>query len=286
MNTRTCKLYCIILLFPNLLLAAELSANSQELQSIKLTKTRSPGAELQLQTRKASLPQIFNEISKTTGTVVHYSVVPQEPVTATCAGSNVTEILTCLLGHQINLVYVDAQNTAPDQQQHSARQPAEIWLLGSSLNTCTAGAASIASSLSPDRPDTDSAQAIEATAEEQQLQTLERVREARIRAQALVSLSNSREVDDDTVAKILQDALSDDDPGVRSKALSGLVRREGPAASDVLQHALLNDSDARVRITALSYIKDDSALFEQALNDSDEQVRILAKMKLEILLAE
>ena len=55
-------------------------------------------------------------------------MLPEAPLTATCVGANVGQVMDCLVAKQVGLVA-----HKPNQDK-----PAEFWLLGSSVGSCQA----------------------------------------------------------------------------------------------------------------------------------------------------
>lgn len=74
--------------------------------------------QLLLEARQAPLAQILKTIADKIGAQIHYSVLPQEPVTATCAGKTTQAVMECLVAKQIGLIAHKATKT----------KPAEFWL--------------------------------------------------------------------------------------------------------------------------------------------------------------
>jgi hypothetical protein len=50
---------------------------------------------LRLEARQARLGKIFKEIAAQTGTIIHNSVLPEAPVTATSACGNIWQLMDC-----------------------------------------------------------------------------------------------------------------------------------------------------------------------------------------------
>lgn len=96
--------------------------------SINLTLSKHASTAIRLEARSSPLAQILKAIADKTGVNIHYSVLPEAPVTATCVGANVGQIMDCLVAKQVGLVAHKAQKD----------KPAEFWLLGSSVGSCQA----------------------------------------------------------------------------------------------------------------------------------------------------
>jgi hypothetical protein len=103
------------------------------------------------------------------------------------------------------------------------------------------------------------------------------------RLQALLTLVASAPVDQGTVVDAALDAaLADKDAMVRAQAVQALVRRGGPEATGYLEQAL-RDQDPGVRIMALESVvpaQHGVDLVKQALSDSDPAVRAMAEAML------
>lgn len=87
--------------------------------SIQITLTEQKDSAIHLEARQAPLGQILKEIATKTGAIIHYSVLPETPVTATCAGANIGQVMDCLVAKQVGLV----------AHKNQKDNPAEFWLL-------------------------------------------------------------------------------------------------------------------------------------------------------------
>ncbi len=259
-------------------------------KNIQFVATDKAGGELQLEVRQAPLAAVLDEIADATGVAIHYSVLPQELVTASCAGSNVSGILTCLLERKADLVYKYRGVSAQDTQ--SQREPEEVWVLGTELaadgvNSAAFKAADsegLLKSRSTDRDNrgdqTDSGQ--DGVDDTDTLLKMTGSNDPAERADALALLAVNGPFGDADIRKALETALTDKDANVRAQALSSLARRDGDGAAAQLQAALA-DSDVSVRLMAVDSAGNNPALLQQAVTDSDETVRTLATIKLEAL---
>lgn len=285
-HTLTICYLSLLMLFPKILFSSNDLPDRHPEGQLVFKQNANSSTNLQLQVTEAQLSDVLDKISSKTGIPLHYSDLPGKTITATCVGANIKQLLTCLLGPNTNLVYQYVEE-AHHKQNNNKQQPSEIWLLSSSINTCQEDAA-VSAEIQQTLPQSSKSTANDATTEEQLLQSIARAKakDAKLRSQALTELSNIGSTDDSRVNEILLEALSDDDATVRQQALSGLFRREGNAISDLVQQTLLEDKDANVRLKALNYVGDDTALLEQALNDNDPNVRRLAKLKLSVLTPE
>lgn len=260
-------------------LLANDSYGSGEQPLIRVIQTGPPGLGVQIEAKRALLPEVFAAITRKTGVPIRYSVLPEGWVTATCFGKDVSEVLQCLLGANANLVvrYSD-QSLANNEQSRLA----EVWLLGASFEKkptqgdCVASLPLKKSATQPNNKDRIAV----ATAERQRLVNifLERVRadNPEERMGAIETLGAQAQQGDQRVLSVLHEALSDDHPHVRGQAIISLKRLEGRVDGEVLQQGL-QDSDALVRMTALEMGQNDIGIIEQALYDSDREVRQFAK---------
>ena len=246
---------------------------------------------MELEVRQAPLVRVIEEISKATGIRSHYSVLPEEPVTATCAGDSLQQVLECLLGSDADVMFRNPGATARD----AARGwPEEFWVLGSSFangrgkgapdtGRCSAaaghdsGRSEAIGTVRRDPPLPDAAGLLEMAAADDPQQ----------RADALSRLVADGGVDEGDLRQVLEQALSDSDAYVRTKAVYGLARLEGQDGITHLQ-AALQDRDPSVRLMAVDSAGSDArsvALLEQAVGDDDDVVSALAQAKLESLAA-
>jgi hypothetical protein len=246
-------------------------------QPLQLTLSQHPGIELLLESRQAPLDDILKQISLKSGVAINYSVLPQQTVTATCAGSTVTELLICLLGPDINLAY-RFQETAKHTAPNTIRHPAEIWLLGSSLSHCQTNQAPPIAELSQLPTTLD-----ETAVSNLQDHLIEKVQDPNpeVRAKNILALSYDQEIDNEIIQSILLEALEDSAAIVRAQAVSALVRRDADAAKGTLLQTLMDDAPD-VRMKAITLINDDAALLP-LLEDEDGDVRLIAETKIKFL---
>jgi HEAT repeat protein len=158
--------------------------------------------------------------------------------------------MDCLVAKQIGLV----------TNKPEPGKPAEFWLLGTSFDSCLATTVEPADSLFMQPQSTDPQQRAEG-----------------IRNLGAIGLKNDPDIDNP-----LRNAMNDKDAIVREQAIRSIALLAGDDVAD-RQSLALKDKDVNVRLTALSDIKDDPILLQQALNDIDQSVRNLAQSKLEDL---
>jgi HEAT repeats len=245
-----------------------------------LVITDDKGSELQLEVRQMPLAKVLESIVKKTHVPIHYSVLPDGLVTATCVGTTLKHVLECLLDRKADLIvrYPRSPSSAD-----AKGQVAEAWILGSRLEGTSAkadcptiGAASL--SLQQHKQVTQA----EADRTDELLKKAQSKAPAE-RAEAIGGLLAGARKGDADVKAMLEQALTDQDPQVRAQAISSYSHREGNAALGAIQAALHDDS-IDVRLMAVGGITDDIALLQQAVNDSDETIRSLAEMKLQELI--
>jgi hypothetical protein len=296
---RTFALPCIIILLMGYagVTDAQTSADAVAINPAKaqtdLLITGNKGSEFQLEVRQLPLAQVLEAITAKTHVPIHYSVLPEGLVTATCVGTTLKQVLECLLDRKADLIVrnplspVEADSTGQGQA-------AEVWILGSRL----AGSQHNANCIATTGRAADKVSLIlrqneirqnEKNAEAEPDRTDELLKTAQSknpaeRAQAIGALLADGRQDDPVVKATLERALTDQDANVRAQAISSLAHREaGGAAAGAIQEAL-RDSSEDVRLMAVDGISDDIPLLQQAINDSDETVRTLAAVKLEQLI--
>ena len=265
--------------------------------SIQITLSKQADTAIRLEARAAPLGQILKAIADKTGAQIHYSVLPPEPVTASCAARTVSGLLECLLGFRADRVYRYPRNRAAklgiknpneaDQTkapaQDIAAQPEEIWLLATNIP--------VKAGISGNNRVKGEEPEVSATPEptdEEQAQIEETIKQARSknvdeRSTALYNLGLIGQKDDPNIRKVLEEALADNDPNVRTQAITSLMQREGENAAFEVQQAL-KDTDINVRMAVLGNVYDVETL-QQALADSDQSVRDFAKSKLDDMTA-
>ena len=249
----------------------------------------SKGSELQLEVRQMPLERVFSTITAKTGVPIHYSVVPQGLVTATCVGATLKQVMECLLSRKADLIVSYHKPTTQAQAKVSDKnQPSEMWVLGSRFTdtancsgaTVTQQAINNASVKSP------ASQFNAAEVEPDQTDDLlkrAKSKDAAARADAIGALMAAGRVGDANVKRALEEALTDPNANVRAQAISSLSHREGSAAAAAALQDALHDADAGVRLVAVDGAGYNIALLQQAINDDDDTVRTLAMSKLEEL---
>jgi hypothetical protein len=255
--------------------------------NISLILSQDAVSAIQLEVRQASLSQVLDKITQTTGIPIHYSVLPEGRVTATCVGATPKQILECLLNHKADLIF--RSDTATHHTTKNNLE--EVWVLGAKFDAISPSVTSAECETTVSKLQAQ-LQAMRAQAHEQQnpdqtetLLKLAQSKNPEDRVQGIGGLLAAGKTGDPAIKAALQAALSDNDANVRAQAISSYAHREGDDAAAELQTAM-QDSSVDVRIMAVDSAGNNIALLKQALHDQDETVRSLAALKLESLNAE
>ncbi len=243
--------------------------------SIQLTLSKQTDTAIRLEARAAPLAQILKALADKTGAQIHYSVLPEAPVTATCVGANVGQVMDCLVAKQVGLVAHKPQKD----------KPAEFWLLGSSVGSCqavTVAASPIQKIAAEPTPEALAAAELALQEHTDHLLKQTQSKDPNQRAEGIGNLGAVGPKNDPVVDEALRNAMTDINADVRVQAIRAIVQRGGDEVADQVGLAL-KDKDVNVRLTAVSDIQDDETLLQQALSDSDQSVRDLAKDKLQDL---
>lgn len=247
--------------------------------TIDITLSKDNGSEFRLEARQAPLAQVLLNLSKKTGMQIHYSVLPEGFVTATCVGSSTKQLLECLLARKADLVFRYPKGLAKSAE----RQPTDAWILGAKYTTGLTPIVDICLSDQDKKP-----QETQQTTEQEEAQ--KRTEELLVKAKskktdervaAISELLSQASPGDPEVLESLETALNDKDTKVRAQAISTYANLEGEEANAALQEAL-HDPDAWVRQMAVDSTND-KTLLQQAVNDSEEPIRSLALQKLKSL---
>lgn len=231
-----------------------------------------------LEVRQAPLTMVLAKIEAEAGVPVHYSVLPEGMVTATCAGPSIKTILECLLNGKADLIV----RTAPGNTA-STDTILEAWVLGSRLDGTAAKDCSLFArndAAVTVRSDESSLQTEVEQLRSQELLRMTQSENPEERAGAIAAFLSEGDGDDPEIKAALDQALLDEDAGVRAQAVSVLSRREDSATRQAILQDALQDESPDVRAMAVDSINDDKVLLQQAVSDSDESIRALAAMKL------
>ena len=201
--------------------------------SINLTLSKHADTAIRLEARSVPLAQILKAIADKTGVNIHYSVLPEAPVTATCVGANVGQIMDCLVAKQVGLVAHKPQKD----------KPAEFWLLGSSVGSCQAvtvvPSASLIEEETEQEPTPEEQAQVDQAMQEQSDRFLEQAKgkDPAKRAEAISNLISGGVKDDPSVFKTLEEAMADKNANVRAQAIAALAQREGEGATEALRQS-------------------------------------------------
>ncbi|MBK8815775.1 MAG: HEAT repeat domain-containing protein [Methylococcaceae bacterium] len=247
---------------------------------LDFVSTTHKGSEYRLEVRQMPLGQVLKRIEAETQVPIHYSVLPEGLVTATCVGSALKTILECLLDRKADLI---VRYSADKIQSNGTIL--ETWVLGSRLDGAVARNCPV-----PLEHYIDATTLPENQQEEEvaRLRTQELLKMARSenpeeRASAIGAFLSEGGEDDPEITAALEHALTDEDGNVRAQAVSNLSHRGDNASNSSIVQEALQDSSPDVRMMAVDSITDDEALLRLAIQDSDETVRSLAGLKLEQL---
>ncbi len=244
------------------------------------------GSEFQLEVRQMPLVQVLKELSTKTSIPIHYSVLPEGLITATCVGNSLKPVLECLLNRKADIIVRYSKGKITNTKNG---QIAEAWVLGSKLEAVPNSALCIAEgkqgsmnfNVAEQGDNTDTK-----TKPNQSDYLLKIVQTGNPteRAEAIGNLLAIGAPNDPKVKAILEEAVHDQDENVRAQAISTLTHRDDydENAKVIIQEAL-QDSSVDVRMMAVDGITDDVGLLQQAANDSDETISAYATQKLEEL---
>lgn len=239
------------------------------------------GIEFQLEVKQIPLAQVLDSIAKQIRIPIHYSVLPEGLVTATCVGATIKQVLTCLLDHKADLIVRYKQ---PGEKSANNQNIVEAWILGSRLDGYPVTRIDcIADAKTELVIEQKQLEEVNVTKEVEALLVRAKSKNPAERADAIGALLGSGRPGDATVNAVLEEALHDEEGSVRAQAISTLSHLEGAAAKPAIQEAL-HDSSPDVRLMAVDAITDDIGLLQEAVNDSDEAIRNLATAKLDRLM--
>lgn len=262
---------------------AENALESPTPAKTELVTSQEKGSELQLEVRQMPLTKVMDAIAKKTNIPIHYSVLPEGFITATCVGASLKPVLECLLNHKADIIV----RYSHDKSNITANnQIAEAWILGSKLEATPSNQACTKTNEKASLSLIDKDQETESKPDQSdELLKIAKSNNASARADAIGALLTIGRTNDPQIKAMLEEAIHDQDANVRAQAVSTLTLREDfrGNATEVIQEAM-QDSSAEVRMMAVEGIRDDIGLLQQAINDSDEVIRTLATSKLEELM--
>ena len=249
----------------------------------ELVTSKEKGSELQLEVRQMPMVKVLDAIVKKTNIPIHYSVLPEGFVTATCVGTSLKPVLECLLDRKADIIIRYSQNKSSPSNHN---QIAEAWILGSKLEAVPSSQVCATpvekGSLSLINTDQETESKPDQTGE---LVKIAKSGNANERAEAIGALLEIGRKGDPQIKGMLEEAVHDQDANVRAQAVSTLTHLDEfkDGTTEIIKEAM-QDSSVDVRLMAVDGITDDIDLLQQAVNDSDETVRSLATLKLEELM--
>ena len=251
-------LACLLFLF-----ASSIQAEAGPTPQLKITHFEN-NSLLHVQAQQVEFSVLLQSLSLAAGFAMHYQQLPtQTQVNGDCIAENLAELLSCLLGAPVNTVirYSDQGRTQ------------ELWLL-------PADKKAVNTSFMP-----DSGVDIVVESESDDLLDQAQSKDLSERLQAVAEIGVT-DVKDKALAKaVLQNALNDEHPGVRAKAIASLSRIGGVAETRPQISEMLQDKDVSVRLAAVVAAYQDREILQQAQDDADEQVRMVASVSLQKILA-
>ncbi|MDD5124770.1 MAG: HEAT repeat domain-containing protein [Methylovulum sp.] len=239
-------------------------------EAIRLTAYSNADQQIKLEASKKTLAQVLDTLAKNTGVIIHFSGLPDAPVSVACAGSNIKQLLECLLDKQADMVFRYAQATA-------TAQPAvleEIWVFGAAKDG--------KQGTLKNKADKKLLMQASNNNDTGKLLAMAQVNDPGSRADAIGALAVQTPDKDPLVRKTLVSALSDSSAEVRAQAVFALSKYDDADATDGLASAL-QDEDVSVRLMVVDSAGHHPDLLQQALVDGDETVRLYAASKLEAL---
>lgn len=282
------KYLLILTLYPCHLYAKQTSneIDSNQLPSIQFSTSVHDPIAIHLNVKASKLDEVLLEIKQKTGTLLHYSTLPEEPITKICNEPDIKHVLQCLLGNQFSLVYLQPQSDLGKVNQTKAE---EIWILGpnaehkhkiDTVNTPDSSRLNIdqkdsSSMLNPKRILGYISQLSKGNLNAlQRKQTLSEL--------AALGKTDAPEIDNE-IARILEAALNDESAEIRAQAVFGLTQQDSPNIAEVLLEAI-HDQNPDVRLMAVDSAKmsdpQSQAILHEALSDSEENIRAAAMSKL------
>ena len=239
--------------------------------AMRIAVTAEPGL-ITLEARDAPLRLALDELARKTGARVHYTILPENRVTALCAGESVKAVMRCVLGAEADLMF---RSRSEGSKNGAGRHALDVWVLGSSFAKARSA---------PDGRDSAGCPTAAAkTPEPDDIQPwleMARTGDPAQRANAIARLASGGRIEAGTLRATLEQALADADPSVRAQAVYGLAR-QGDASAEL--QAALHDGDPAVRLMAVDSVGASAqglAMLREALTDSDETVSRLAALKL------
>ena len=220
---------------------------------------------LNINEQQVTVKNLLKKLSKETGVIFHYTILPSDKVDVMCAG-NLKQVLLCIVGENTNVVFRYNSN-AELKSEHN--YIVEAWLLAPNTET---GDDISHNSKVVDKTDF-------------RLDRINRfLAEAKnpvLKVDAIERLAIEGQKEDVRVINALKAALIDKNPMIRAQAIFGLGRMGADDLDRLLEQAM-SDASVDVRLRVLEVSERDSPLVRQALNDVDSSVREFAAIKLAV----
>lgn len=234
---------------------------------------------MNLEVVQKPLPDVLELIAKKANITVHFSGLPETPISATCTADNTKQILECLLDKRADLVFRYGQS-ATDANNRLA----EVWILGTSNGNAKGLTKEKVITVST-KVDTKNSNPLLQQFDENGINTLLAMAQANDpedRRNAIATLALQDQTKNILVRNTLTKALTDKSAEVRAQAVFALAKFDDSNVSADLESAL-QDNDVSVRLMVVDSADNHPSLLKLALNDSDESVRAAAGYKLETL---
>lgn len=281
-------LSCLIFIF-SLPFTAQISfagkgtaKNSEQTSSLKTIQSsvqvdlpKNKDDTIHLRAKHTTLDRILTTLSAKTGVKIHYSALPSNLITVTCAEASVKTVVECLLGPGANLATKIPEKTSEAiQALNPDAQAAELWILSAptSLSHADSPKAETLAEQSPQpaqrkpKPQ-DIAERDRDQFEETLKQTTSKNPEER--ATALYNLGLTGKDDDPDVKDALRQALSDEAPNVREQAAISITQSGDPELIAELNKQPKIGIDAD-RTTDGNTLSQDVALLQKAAKGGEK----------------
>lgn len=248
---------------------------AREEGDVKVERDRSG---IRLEVREARLARVLDALSERLGAPIRYVNAPEQPVTVTCRGHNLENVLRCLLGADADLVFQYAGPAKPG----AARRVVDVKVLASTfMNLPPVDSGSVAA---PSIPAPLGKNAGKGGDSLDAVLAMTKSDDPEQRAMALEKIKRVDGVDDATLKAAYQSAMNDADGDVRAEAISGMALLDEEGRFGLLTSAMA-DEHPSVRLAALDSMEfnpESRPYYEKALTDEDETVRELAALRLGI----
>ncbi|MDD2724324.1 MAG: HEAT repeat domain-containing protein [Methylovulum sp.] len=282
------SLYCVLLVAGLLSIAQSTMAGDEPAKntrqnsklktiqpSIQVDLPKNKGGPIRLRAKQATLSRILTTLSAKTGVKIHYPALPPNPITVTCAETNVKTVIECLLGQPVNMMTKMPEKLAKaDQTAHLEPQPVELWILSVPTpmsHADSAKAGTIAEQPSKPAQQQSKHQAIAERDRDQFEETLKQTaaKNPEERATALYNLGLADNKDDPDVKDALRQALTDENAAVREQAAASITQSGDPELIAELNQQPQTDDNAG-RTTDENTLSQDLALLQKATKGGEK----------------